>query len=480
MKKKRCILFLLLLLLTTFPWGGGASVEFDTMYADKADGRSELPIPKAYVVSQVISVFGADADIFNEPTDVCVAPSGRIFVADTGNHRIVELDAQYRFVAAYDNAQGGGFKSPESVFVDADGGIFVADTGNERVVKLAKDGTFVEAFEKPDSALLTDSFTFNPRKIAVSDVGYLYAIKFQNLMQIDAFNRFRGFIGTNMVKFDLWRQIRILFSNAEQRKVMQRQQPYSVYSFAFSPDGAIYITTPDEEGQLKKINTVGKNIYPKQDFFGFNVRVRDGMASTYVAPQYIDLAVDKAEMVYMLEGLGGTISVYDSFGNNLANFSGRDPGDVGTPRLVALDVTASRDIIIVDRGASCLRILTPTRFMNGVFDAVTLYGQGRYVEAEKDWENILENHESHYLANQGMAKAKLKQGEWQEAMVYYERCDDVDGYSQAFDKYRLALFREHFGLVVAAIGLLGGVIGLVLFGAGRFIHHTMKKYDHLV
>lgn len=477
---KRIILWCACLILVCLPHPSRAVVEHDTMFVQYAGKDYVAPIPKAYTLKTVISIFGPDSDMFKEPMDVCVASNGHVYVADTGNNRIVEFDGQYRFAAVYDNRAEQGFAGPQGVFVDAAGSIYAADTGHERIVKLSKAGRFVEAFRKPESALLTDSFTFNPRKIAISDVGYLYAIKYQNLMQIDAFGRFRGFIGTNMVAYDFWRQVRLLFSNTEQRKSFQRQQPYSVYSFALSPDGSMYITTPDPEGQLKKINTVGKNIYPKKSFFGQMVATGTGERKIYANPQYIDVAVDASETAILLEGLSGQISVYDSFGDNLACFGGRFEGEAGFILPVALDVTADGEIIVVDQGASCVKVFEPTRFMRTVLQAVSLFSKGRYDEAENSWQAILKSHESYTLANMGMAKAKYKQGDYAAAMAYYQLCDDADGYSQAFTKYRHQVFREHFAPTLAlgtgAIALTAVLVWLML----AFIRRHMHRYGHLI
>ena len=477
---KRYLAMMVILLSLLGCLGSASAVEYDTMYTEK---NELLPIPKTYTHSRTIAVLNDGQDMLSEPSDLCVAPDGHIYVADTGNNRIVELDETYAFVRAMDQAGEQSFRQPQGVFVDEWGGIYVADTGNERIVKLSAAGEYVESFVKPESELLGEGYTFTPRRIAVSSVGYLYTIKFQNLMQIDAYNRFRGYIGTNQVGFDLGRQIRLLFSNDVQRKTMKRQQPYSVYSYALSPDGAIYITTPDPKGQLKKINSVGNNIYPYKGYFGQMVRQmtdsKDGLAQ-YVNPQYLDVAVDGDEIIFMLEGITGQICIYDAFGNNLGCFGGKYEGEDGFLQPSAVDVTAARDIIVADQGASCLKVFSPTRFMNNVFDAAILYGQGRYQQAQEYWQEILQYHESYYLANAGMAKALYKQGEYGQAMHYYQICGDRSGYSDAYAKWRHDIFRTHFPQVVLAIAaaLLALIILLKVYG--RYVRRTLARYGSMI
>jgi hypothetical protein len=51
--------------------------------------------------------------------------------------------------ASYD---GSTLSGPEGFFTDTDGTLFIADTGNDRVVKLGADGSFIAAFGKSGSA----------------------------------------------------------------------------------------------------------------------------------------------------------------------------------------------------------------------------------------------------------------------------------------------------------------------------------------
>lgn len=455
-----------------------AQVQHDRMYVEDATNARMVAIPKSYLLEKTASIFGEEALQLSSPSDLCVAPNGHVYIADTGNNRIVELDADLALVRVYDNDGHDGLSRPEGVFVDQYGSVYVADTGHVRIVKLDKNDRFVEEFAKPQSPLLDESFVFNPRKVAVSSVGYIYALKYQYVMQMDAYNAFRGYIGTTEVGVDLLYSLRYMISNAEQRKVMMKREPASCYSFDVGEDGSIYVTTADRGGgELKRINSVGKNIYPKKSAFGNLVESETG---TILNPQYTDVAVDNYENVYLLESITGQISVYNSQGDNLCIFGGKGESRDTFQTPVALDVDDEKNIYVLDQKLGGVKKFAATRFMGLVYEALYLYNEGEYARAEAYWQEILDRHESYYLANIGMAMLKYKQKDYAASMDYYHMAEDQAGYTNAFSKYQMAFFRENFVQVVCmGAGVLIG-LGVVVWLLLRFIRKKMSKYYHLI
>ena len=92
---------------------------------------------------------------FSSPLGVAVAADGRLFVADTGNHRIRVISADGATVSTYAGSSFGfangststaRFDTPQGVAVAADGRVFVVDTFNHRIRVISADGATVSTY----------------------------------------------------------------------------------------------------------------------------------------------------------------------------------------------------------------------------------------------------------------------------------------------------------------------------------------------
>ena len=90
---------------------------------------------------------GEDAEHFNGPADVAVAPNGDLFVADGhGNDRIVKFSADGTFIKAWgkEGSAPGEFDLPHTVAFDSQGRLFVGDRSNHRIQIFDQNGTFID------------------------------------------------------------------------------------------------------------------------------------------------------------------------------------------------------------------------------------------------------------------------------------------------------------------------------------------------
>ena len=88
----------------------------------------------------VYEVAGADGRLageytgdFYRPEGLAVHPNGRIYVTGAGSHNIVALEDGEMV------GKAGGLSAPHDVAVSADGSVWIADSGNDRLVRMNQD-----------------------------------------------------------------------------------------------------------------------------------------------------------------------------------------------------------------------------------------------------------------------------------------------------------------------------------------------------
>lgn len=98
---------------------------------------------------------GEAPDLFNEPSDLAIAPNGDLYIADghinpESNRRIVHLSPEGEFIEAW-GSKGEGplqFECPHSLAIDSQGRIFVGDRTNNRIQILSPEGEFIAIWDQ--------------------------------------------------------------------------------------------------------------------------------------------------------------------------------------------------------------------------------------------------------------------------------------------------------------------------------------------
>jgi sugar lactone lactonase YvrE len=113
-------------------------------------------------------VSGSGPGLFDQPTDVVVAPNGDIFVTDSHrrgtNNRVVKFTKDGRFVKEW-GTKGSGrgqFSEPHAIAMDSRGRLFVGDRENNRIQIFDQEGTYIaewRQFGRPSGIYITPDDT---------------------------------------------------------------------------------------------------------------------------------------------------------------------------------------------------------------------------------------------------------------------------------------------------------------------------------
>jgi hypothetical protein len=119
---------------------------------------------------------------FNTLFDVAVSPDGgTISISESGNNQILEFDRNGDFLSSFGSSGNGigQFSAPEALTYDSVGNLYIADSGNSRIV-LANDSTVLDA----SGAYGTAFGQFNaPASVSVNDRGIYVADTGNNRIQ---------------------------------------------------------------------------------------------------------------------------------------------------------------------------------------------------------------------------------------------------------------------------------------------------------
>lgn len=418
--------------------------------------EESVPAPPAYLPTMIVDGQGLGIEPFNSPNDIYVSDDHYVYVADTGNNRVVILNDVFEFEATIDSFNNNGsrdtFLAPEGVFVTSDNHVYIADTGNQRVVHLDEDYNFVKTIDEPESEMLTSTFSFRPKKVAVDNAGRTFVMSegvFDGFMEFSVDGHFTTFIGANRVQVDplefLWRR----FATREQRSQMVMFIPTEFTGLDLDDDGFIYATNVDNANDvIKKINARGDDILRREGHFN---PIGDIDYDNDQGPSRLtDVSVGANGIYSVLDTRRGRIFTYNNDGFLMYIFGGlgNKVGEFHTP--IAIE-RFDDFFLVLDRALGEITVFNATAYGSALDQAVISYEQGEEELAQELYKEVVNMNANLEFAYTGIGKALLRQDQYEEAMFNFEQSIDQSNYSKAYLLYRNQVLRENFSLMMGII-----------------------------
>ena len=365
------------------------------------------------------------------------------------------------------------FLSPEGCFVTDEGNLYVADTGNHRVVVLNSNFEFIKLIETPESEVFTEDFEFKPQKVVVDSSKRVFVVAdgvYEGVMQFYEDGSFIGFIGSIPVTANpieiIWKKLLSREQNAKRAQFV----PVSYTNIFLDADEFMYTVS---------LSSTLANPIRRLNPGGGDVLIRNPLADTTVAgdqigkpSQFVAICADENNIYYAADSEKSRIFIYDEDGNLLNVFGGKYTGQIGTFKHISSLLLYNNDLLVVDSQSSMITALYPTDYMLTIKNGLNTYRTGRYDESYKEWQKTIALNSNFDLAYSKIGMIEIRNKNYSSAMDYFKLANDQENYSKAYIKYRSIWYTENLSYIIT--GVLVVVILIVVL---RIIRKRRMKNE---
>lgn len=386
----------------------------------------------AYLPDKTITNLGLMA-----PTDIFIDDNNMLYIADTQNRRIVKyniLTAKQENSLTYEE-----FTTPKGIYVTDAGDIYVADAGAKKVFRFDKNYNLIESFGRPEAPSFSDT-PFEPSKVAVDKSGNMYIVGegvYNGVMQLAYTGEFLGYFTVNKTKLTFLQAMQnAIFTRAQLANLIARV-PTTFSNLFLDRKGIVYTTTMGTFNDgLKKHNTAGGNMF-KDPVWSYDSLTDvfvddDGIIYTSSSYGYVDVYSSSGEMIFEF---GSFVSEIDISGLYTS--------------LPSVAVDKMGNIWTIDGDKGYVQSFKPTDYAKMVYGSIGLYEKGLYEEAMEKWNEVLKLNQMSVLAHNGVGKAYLHAGMYEEAMEHFKVAGNRKYYSEAFWEVRNSWIQDRLQYFVA-------------------------------
>ncbi len=431
---------------------------------------------------------------FGSPEDLVVYDD-HIYMIDSSNHTLFVIDDNFELVTQRNTfpltnsymdklvSQGVTdfsdltLTSPYGVEVK-EHGIYIADSGNNRIVKLNHFFQVVDTFSDIEDATF-EEINFEPRKITVDNSERMYVVArnvYEGVIELDSDGSFNRFTGVNPVSLNPLEIFQRSIMTEAQLAQLQLYLPTEYTNVVMNDKNFIYATSkPSEqsaENIIQLINPKGVDVLKRNGYHPpmGDIHYIEGM-NNYVIEgpsDLVDIAYTNHGIFTVLDQKRSRLFTYDSEGNLL--YINGDEGAQSDKFAEGVSLAyLGDDLLVLDRKSRTVIVYQLTDFGAKVNEAIMYHSLGEFSRAAESWEEVLVLNTNYEVAYNGIGKFYLREGDYKKAIEYFNLGHDRYYYSRAFREYRNDIIKSNFGYIVGGIVLISGVL------IGLKIRSTYKK-----
>ncbi len=465
-----CLIFLMSSLFTASAFDPYEAYTYD-------EWEKGIPAAVGYSATGTYSGNLANQVFIDTPQDMYIDDNGMIYILNSGLKSVIILNndlSLVREIKTFVNADGSeqSLMLPKGICVDNEL-IYIADYDAQCVVVSDLYGNVKNIISKPENPVFPQEKEFQPYAVSVDGQGNLYILAnniYQGALVYTPELKFKDFFGGNKIKPTVslladrfWQSI--LSSEADEN--FSNYVPAVPTNMDITKEGFLYTcsyTNTYDNSNVRCVTPAGEELFLIYGDMEVGVRKFSTLDT-----QFADIAISDSEYIYALDTTKYRIFVFDTEQSLIFTFgaNGSQKGAFSNP--VAIE-TYKDNVYVLDASKGSVTVFEPTEYGKAVLESLEYYEDGKYDESVEGWKQVLRLNANEQLAYNGIGKALLYNGEYEEARGYFKRAANREDESRAFEMYRNNLMRENSALILILIVAL-----VVVIIAIKYVVKTIKK-----